>query len=326
MAPTITQCPHCKTAFRVTQHQLNLASGNVRCGCCLSIFKAQHHWLTDPTSSSTEQDRNYAARLDATASQHTLQCNDDPIDKIALNNSDADDDVRRTKDLLKDIETDATIAPHNPHHSSIAKTRSDTGDRVNSTVSFCAGKPIAERQSLVDAIATNEIDIDQHQQPSTSPMIAWGVGSLIALIALVLQYGWFNLDQLSRNSDLRPYYGFACQLFSCTLPQRENVAMISSRNLIVRPDNDNAGILNLDMIIINNADYPQPYPNIRISFSDINNTVISSRTLNQNHYLRGELSGSKEMPSQRQIHISLQIVNPSNDISNYRVSFEARTI
>lgn len=164
----------------------------------------------------------------------------------------------------------------------------------------------------------------QHQQPAASPLIAWGGGSLVALIALVLQYGWFNLDQLSRNSHLRPYYEFACPVLGCTLPQRENVAMISSRNLIVRPDSNNAGKLNLDMIIINNADYPQPYPNIRITFSDINNTVVSSRSLDQSLYLRGELSGSKAMPSQRQIHISLQIVNPSNAISNYRVSFEAR--
>ncbi|MCO7224672.1 DUF3426 domain-containing protein [Pleionea sp. CnH1-48] len=35
-----TRCKHCQTVFRVTQKQLQLADGKVRCGACLSVFKA----------------------------------------------------------------------------------------------------------------------------------------------------------------------------------------------------------------------------------------------------------------------------------------------
>ena len=40
-----TQCPHCKTRFKVTQQQLDIAKGRVRCGSCMQIFNAteQHH-------------------------------------------------------------------------------------------------------------------------------------------------------------------------------------------------------------------------------------------------------------------------------------------
>jgi predicted Zn finger-like uncharacterized protein len=35
-----TQCPHCKTSFRVAQDQLKLRGGIVRCGACHEIFDA----------------------------------------------------------------------------------------------------------------------------------------------------------------------------------------------------------------------------------------------------------------------------------------------
>ncbi|MBS7726060.1 zinc-ribbon domain-containing protein [Pseudomonas lalucatii] len=36
----VTQCPHCRTSFRVNQAQLGAAHGAVRCGACLHVFNA----------------------------------------------------------------------------------------------------------------------------------------------------------------------------------------------------------------------------------------------------------------------------------------------
>ena len=77
------------------------------------------------------------------------------------------------------------------------------------------------------------------------------------------------------------------------------------------------------MIIINNAEFDQPYPKIRVTFSDINNTVISSRGFTKDEYLHGELSGSKQMPKQRQIHVPLLLVSPGDNAVNYKITFEA---
>ncbi len=38
-----TCCPHCKTCFRITQPQLAVAQGKVRCGTCAQIFNAREH-------------------------------------------------------------------------------------------------------------------------------------------------------------------------------------------------------------------------------------------------------------------------------------------
>lgn len=39
----LTKCPHCGTTFRLTQAQLQIASGAVRCGACYQVFHANEH-------------------------------------------------------------------------------------------------------------------------------------------------------------------------------------------------------------------------------------------------------------------------------------------
>jgi predicted Zn finger-like uncharacterized protein len=38
-----TQCPHCKTTFKVANDQLKLQSGLVRCGICHQVFNGIEH-------------------------------------------------------------------------------------------------------------------------------------------------------------------------------------------------------------------------------------------------------------------------------------------
>ena len=47
LEPLITECPNCRTRFRVTETQLQLANGRVRCGACLTVFHGVDHLLWD---------------------------------------------------------------------------------------------------------------------------------------------------------------------------------------------------------------------------------------------------------------------------------------
>ena len=48
----VTQCPHCRTSFRVSQAQLAAAHGAVRCGACLHVFNAAEQ-LFGPRAAAT---------------------------------------------------------------------------------------------------------------------------------------------------------------------------------------------------------------------------------------------------------------------------------
>lgn len=46
-ASFVTQCPHCRTSFRVSSTQLGAAHGAVRCGACLHVFNAAQQILDE---------------------------------------------------------------------------------------------------------------------------------------------------------------------------------------------------------------------------------------------------------------------------------------
>ena len=54
MAEPSTQCPHCLTVFRVTEQQLELVDGLVRCGACRQVFAATEHWVNEVQPSSLD--------------------------------------------------------------------------------------------------------------------------------------------------------------------------------------------------------------------------------------------------------------------------------
>ena len=61
LEPLITQCPNCQTRFRVTETQLQIARGSVRCGSCLTVFPGIDHLLWEATDSfATEKDAQEA--------------------------------------------------------------------------------------------------------------------------------------------------------------------------------------------------------------------------------------------------------------------------
>ena len=45
--PLISECPSCQTRFRVTEEQLAVADGRVRCGACLAVFDGREAEVRD---------------------------------------------------------------------------------------------------------------------------------------------------------------------------------------------------------------------------------------------------------------------------------------
>jgi predicted Zn finger-like uncharacterized protein len=45
----VTQCPHCRTSFKVSHNQLSVARGAVRCGACKQVFNAARQLLEQST-------------------------------------------------------------------------------------------------------------------------------------------------------------------------------------------------------------------------------------------------------------------------------------
>lgn len=50
----VTQCPHCRTSFKVSHNQLSVARGAVRCGACKQVFNAARQLLEQSAALSPD--------------------------------------------------------------------------------------------------------------------------------------------------------------------------------------------------------------------------------------------------------------------------------
>lgn len=148
----------------------------------------------------------------------------------------------------------------------------------------------------------------------------WLGGTLLAALILIIQLAIYRFDSLGKDPSYRPFYQIACSAFGCELPSLINRERIRTTNLVVRSHPSQVKALVVDAILINTAKFQQPYPALRLEFSDLNNSVIAARNLQPKDYLRGELAGARQMPVNQPIQLSLAIVDPGDTAVNYQLS------
>lgn len=144
--------------------------------------------------------------------------------------------------------------------------------------------------------------------------------SVIAVIVLIFQIAYFKFNYLSRVEPYRSAYTLLCPMLNCKVPSLVDTSQISATNLVVRihPQAENA--LMVDAIILNKAPFDQPFPDLKLAFSTVDDIPVTSRRFNPKEYLGGELAGMIHIPPNQPVHITLELVDPGPDAVNYHMS------
>lgn len=153
--------------------------------------------------------------------------------------------------------------------------------------------------------------------------ILWSLVILGLLGTLVAQVTWFQFDRLSAIPELRPFYEKGCELAGCELKPLVDVTQIQSRKLVVRTDPENRNSLIVDAVIINRAEFAQPFPAIALTFSNLNGDVVAQSVFPPEDYLAGEGQELENMPSDTPVRITINIRDPGKDAVNYNLVFRA---
>lgn len=150
--------------------------------------------------------------------------------------------------------------------------------------------------------------------------LLWSGIAALGIVVLILQIAWLQFDSLSRQEPYRAWYTTLCPIFGCTVPDLAAPQLIRTSNLVVRSHPTAANALMIDTILRNTAPYQQPFPDLVLTFSNLQGKTIASRRFTPAEYLGGEMAGkSNEMPSNQPIHLSLEIADPGPDAVNYSV-------
>ena len=454
LEPLITQCPNCQTRFRVTETQLQIARGSVRCGSCLTVFPGIDHLLWEATDSfATEKDaqealdqlldelspddESDASRNPATAgtgagifargeaasappadavplfdveevdvaefdfegaglneksqlySGHEVA---DAVDDAALAPRPAEASPQAVARLLeqestsgaltsesaaRSLELDSTLESLDAAVPLAAGSASDSPDAlelepamplpaadpvpeppqatgirsgastitgVYSTFDDDFGLPepvpgatdepaqeVAEFEVAAGALEVAAVepsdtaaftDLPESISFAPEPRRWWTPLIILAgLSALVVQIFWLQFEDWSRDPAIRPIYTTACDWLGCRLPLLRDLKKMFTRNLVVRSHPDLSGALIVDAIIVNQAEFTQPFPVLELRFTSIGGNLVAGRRFQPAEYLSGELLGGTQMAPLTPIRIELQIEDPGSEAVNYFLDF-----
>ncbi|GAB1267426.1 hypothetical protein NBRC116493_06790 [Aurantivibrio infirmus] len=148
--------------------------------------------------------------------------------------------------------------------------------------------------------------------------LLWGGAVSLGVLVLILQVAWLQFDTLSRQEPYRAWYTAFCPIFGCTVPTLDAPQLIRTSNLVVRSHPSVANALMIDTILRNTAPHKQPFPDLVLTFSNLQGDTLAARRFTPAEYLGGELAGkTNDMPSNQPIHLSLEIADPGPEAVNY---------
>lgn len=444
MAETfITQCPHCGTSFRVSDEQLSIANGSVRCGACLQVFSARNHIVTAaaakpkpkpaarpapsaakparPTEKKPAQAPRAAAPKAAAAAKPKAppakpkpakpvppsrfaadddddadflfadnpeedqefvfqDSDDDPYDQddddselgdlsdsfISLNtpagNRKSANPFQREADDEKDILDDPESADESWAESILEELeREESRDNRHQEKAQFVSKPMsdprpvkAKRPEAEPAWSVDDSEPDEFDNPAFGStdrrgndkatassvvrqlnhdidldfnaedrLARWrwlGAVFIVVLIGvLVAQLAWVQRDTYAKMDQWRGLYQTVCNAVGCTLPEQEDLDLVRTSNVLIRDHRALNDVKLLDAVLTNRAAFRQPFPVLILQYTDVNGELVADQSFTPEQYLRGELTGTRLMPVNTRVYVSLPIRDPGTRAVNYQL-------
>ena len=292
-----TECPLCQTLFRITQEMLGQANGMVRCSCCEQVFDARKQFRNPPESIEEKHEAEQGAEADtSTPSDEAEPTNPSTVDQL--------------EELLVDLEQEIGPSSKEALTKEAPKSLNTDTDEPENVINTDQEPP--DLESL----------LGQQQHKSRGHPVLWTLACLLSLTILLLQLAWSERLQLIEHPHGVKLLNTLCQQLGCQVPQRRDTSKIEvlSRNITSHPETPNA--LTLQLTIISETDYNQPYPQLQVNLFDNNNSLIASRIFSPLEYLPEEWQQTSPlMPAKREIDINMTLVDPGEAVTGFKLEF-----
>ena len=294
-----TQCPHCDTRFRVTENQVNIADGFVRCSVCKEVFNAfevaeQHDRQPSLLSQKNSKNETFAPEFD----------NDTPKRTSTEQSSENSNDIENLQEI-EAVDFNGTSATDD--------SRKDAFDFFDEETN----------ESLSHVVPEQYKDSYSSNSSTLASSLLWGTGVLFLAATLLIEYTWFNRDQLNQIPQMQVWADKLCQRFECkniTMRNPKKIELIA-RNVYSHPNEKNALIVNITMK--NNANFAQPYPIMQISFSDVRGGNVAARRFLPAEYLPAEIQQSdfQLLEPDTNMTFTMEIQDPGKQAMTYEFDF-----
>lgn len=181
----------------------------------------------------------------------------------------------------------------------------------------------AHKAALIQQIQADPLELNlPSKRWKKLKAFGWAMLALVLLCMPLVQYLYFNFNELSQQANFRPLFTQACDKLGCQLPPQEDISQIKTGNLVVRSHPEEIGALAIDAVITNRAAYSQPFPALELLFTDAQGAVVAARSFQPSEYLKGELTGAKLMKQRQPVHVALSIKDPGDQAVGYALQLK----
>lgn len=146
--------------------------------------------------------------------------------------------------------------------------------------------------------------------PAPVPRWQWGViATLIAL--LLLQIAVADRQRLAADASTRPWIAGLCSVLRCTLPAWHEPAAYAMISREIRPVPGQAGTLQVQAAIRNDARWAQDWPSLRLTLSDADGRVIGSGVFSPRQYLPAGMHETAQLAPGQSAQLAFQVREPA---------------
>jgi len=344
-----TQCPNCQTRFNVTDEQLSMAGGRVRCGRCSHVFNAREQ---------IEQARRDAALLAEAAPRadvlqdFKLELPPEPAAEPASSRS-APAPVAADTAIIETAPPAAT----SPTEAAPIQAATDFNQALSEALHPARAQesepergtaPARRRLSLYDEVASepqpapvaepepfvadrtryepSPEEVEERLQAAERPQrrparrsgfaVLFGLFAVLGLLVLAGQMVYLKRVEIAAQApEWRPALEAACKPFHCTVPLATDVQSIRTEWSEMAFVPEHANLIQLNATLKNHAGYVQAYPMLELSLKDADDQVQVRRVLTPAEYLKSDDALLARFNPHSEVKLSLRLdvgnVHPS---------------
>ena len=301
-----TRCPACKTVFRVTDAQLALRDGMVRCGHCQTIFDGRAEQISLAPQPVPDDDAMNEAMLGPPT--------------VTLRSSRALEPLPP-----QEAETRTEVTAPARFEGTTQRSRRDPTIEPNRSTSTTAA---AEPRPREDARRKAEPDIDYENRftwdkPATrGPRRTWPYALAIPLLLLLLivQVLYHFRDALVAHwPATRPMLTAMCATTGCAVRPLRDVGALSIDASDLQVDPAHKGLLILTATVRNRAPYALAYPYLELTLTDSQDQVVVRRAFAPSEYVSGTVDQSAGLAGNGEVALKLFIDASATQQAGYRL-------
>lgn len=340
----LTRCPSCATHFRVTPEQLKARSGRVRCGECQNVFNALDSLIEEPVlvvappvpqpaHAEEIQEREGASapsvdRLDENAVPPAPTFSEaEPGSILPETPAAREEPAREREPMAAEPTTGETLAvPEREPEPEPLPAMASVEPVADETIAA----PLAEAATAAAAAgaageapappASEGWDSFLPEPPPPPRRWPWVAGSLVALVALVLQAALaFRVELAVLQPESRPVLEFLCEFAACEVGLPAKVGLVGIEASDLHPDSEHKGRLALAATLKNRAPFAQQFPHLELTLTDTADQAIARKVLAPADYLPAATAIAGGMKPNADIMIALGIDSGGMAASGYRL-------